>query len=183
MKDSEIIGLYFSRDENAILESEKKYGSLCRTIAGRILNSVQDAEECVSDTWFRAWNVIPPEHPQRLGAFFAKITRNLALDRWRTAHSLKKGSGCADLCLEELRDSIPGEADPVDRLLLRDLLNRFLRELKPETREIFLLRYWYFCTNAEIARRTGKSLAAVKISLHRTREELRDYLKKEGVTL
>ena len=183
MDDSRIIQLFWDRNEDAIAETSLKYGSYCRSVAHNILGNNEDAEECVSDTWFRAWNVIPPEHPQRLGAFFAKITRNLALDRWRTAHSLKKGSGCADLCLEELRDSIAGEADPVDRLLLRDLLNRFLRELKPETREIFLLRYWYFCTNAEIARRTGKSLAAVKISLHRTREELRNYLKKEGVTL
>ncbi len=182
MKDSEIIALYFARDEQAIDESERKYGPLCRTVADRILDSAQDTEECVSDTWLRAWNVIPPEHPHRLDAFFAKITRNLALDRWRSSHTKKKGGGTANLCLDELKNSVASSADPVDRLLLRDLLNRFLRELKPETREIFLLRYWYFCTNAEIAKRTGKSLAAVKISLHRTREELRKFLEKEGIT-
>lgn len=182
MEDSEIVALYFARDEKAITESEQKYGTLCRTIANRILDSIPDAEECVSDTWLRAWNVIPPERPNRLEAFFAKITRNLALDRWRSSHAKKKGGGIAELCLDELGNAVSSSADPVDRLLLRDLLNRFLRELKPETREIFLLRYWYFCTNAEIARRTGKSLAAVKISLHRTREELRKYLEKEGIT-
>lgn len=183
MKDSEIIALYFARDEKAIDESDRKYGTLCRSIADRILESVEDTEECVSDTWLRAWNVIPPEHPQRLDAFFAKITRNLALDRWRSSHTKKKGGGNAELCLSELESTLTSSADPADRLLLRDLLNRFLRELKPDTREIFLLRYWYFCTNAEIAGRTGKSLAAVKISLHRTREELRKYLEKEGITL
>lgn len=183
MEDNEIVALYFAKNETAILESEQKYGNLCRTIANRILDSAQDTEECVSDTWLRAWNVIPPERPNRLDAFFAKITRNLALDRWRSSHTKKKGGGIADLCLEELGSAVSSSADPVERLLLRDLLNRFLRELKPETREIFLLRYWYFCSNADIARRTGKSLAAVKISLHRTREELRKFLEKEGIDL
>jgi RNA polymerase sigma-70 factor (ECF subfamily) len=183
MEDSEIVILFFARNENAILESERKYGKLCRSVAERILSSAEDTEECVSDTWLKAWNVIPPDKPARLGAFFAKITRNLALDRWRSAHTKKKGGGIADLCLEELQNSITSSADPIDRLLLRDLLNRFLRELKPEPREIFLLRYWYFFSNADIAQRTGKSLAAVKISLHRTREELRKYLEKEGVDL
>jgi len=181
MEDSDIIALYFARDEKAIDESERKYGALCRSVADRILDSAPDTEECVSDTWLRAWNVIPPERPRRLDAFFAKITRNFALDRWRTNHTKKKGGGIAELCLSELESSIPS-ADPIDRLLLRDLLNRFLRGLKPDAREIFLLRYWYFRTNAEIAERTGKSLAAVKISLYRTREELRKYLEKEGIT-
>ena len=181
MEDSEIIALYFARDEKAIDESNRKYGSLCRTIADRILDSGSDTEECVSDTWLRAWNVIPPERPHRLDTFFAKITRNIALDRWRANHTKKKGGGITELCLSELESSIPS-ADPFDRLLLLDLLNRFLRELPPDAREIFLLRYWHFRTNAEIAVRTGKSLAAVKISLHRTREKLRKYLEKEGIT-
>ena len=183
MKDSEIIALYFARDEKAIDESNRKYGTLCRTIAERILDSAQDTEECVSDTWLRAWNVIPPERPRRLEAFFAQITRNLALDRWRNSHAKKNGGGILPLCFDELRSDISDSADPIDRFLLRDLLNTFLHDLKPDAREIFLLRYWYFFTDAEIAGRTGKSIAAVKISLHRTRENLRKFLIKEGIDL
>ena len=183
MDDRDIIALFFERDESAIMESDRKYGSLCRSIAGRILDSTEDAEECVSDTWLRAWNVIPPERPYHLESFFAKITRNLALDRWRNNHTKRKGSGTPALCLEELGQILTSYADPADRLFLRDLLNRFLRELKPDAREMFLLRYWQFCSNKEIARHTGKSLAAVKISLHRTREELRQFLIKEGIDL
>ena len=185
MEDSEIIALFFARDEKAIDESSRKYGSLCRTVAGRILDSVQDTEECVSDTWLRAWDAIPPEHPKRLDAFFAKITRNLALDRWRSSHTKKKGGGETELCLEELKNTLSPEsdADPVDRMILRELLNCFLRGLSAETREIFLLRYWYFCPVKEIAQRTGKSTAAVKVTLHRTRESLRQYLEKEGFDL
>lgn len=183
MEDSEILDLYFARDEKAITESDRKYGILCRTVAERILHSSSDSEECVSDTWLRAWNVIPPEQPKCLAAFFAKITRNIALDRWRNSHAQKNGSGAVEVCFEEMKTCFPAdtEIDPADRLLIRDLLNRFLRGLPAETREIFLLRYWYFCTNAEIAERTGKSRAAVKILLHRTREGLRKFLEKEGI--
>ena len=184
MEDSEILALFFVRDEKAIDESERKYGALCRSVAGRILDSPQDTEECVSDTWLRAWNAIPPERPGRLDVYFTKITRNLALDRWRSSRTKKKGGGELDLCLDELKNTLSdADADPADRLVLRELLNRFLRGLSAEAREIFLLRYWYFCPNDEIARRTGKSTVAVKVSLHRTREKLRNYLEKEGFDL
>ena len=182
MDDLDIIELYFARDEKAIRESDRKYGALCRTIAKNILDSAQDAEECVSDTWMRAWNIIPPERPHRLEAFFASITRNLALDRWRQSRTEKNGGGTAALCLDGLKNTVSASADPVEDTLLRDLLNRFLRELKPDAREIFLLRYWYFCSIEEITHRTGKNNTAVRVSLFRTREKLRKYLEKEGIT-
>ena len=91
MEDREIVQLYWDRDERAIGESEQKYGALCRGVALRVLESIEDSEECVSDTWLRSWNTIPPQRPNLLGAFLARITRNLALDRWRAARAEKRG--------------------------------------------------------------------------------------------
>ena len=104
MEDHEIVQLYWERDERAIGESEKKYGGLCRSVALRVLENIEDSEECVSDTWLRSWNVIPPQRPNLLGAFLARITRNLALDRWRASHAAKRYGGETALALEELGD-------------------------------------------------------------------------------
>ena len=182
MDDSGIVELFWERDERAIEESQKKYGANCLRLAQGILDSPEDAEECVNDTWMRAWNAIPPARPNRLAAYFAKITRNLALDRWRTKSAQKNGGGEFALCLEELDALSSGESE-VDRLLLRDALERFLRGLTPEARQIFLLRYFQMLPAAGIAQLTGKSEGAVKISLHRTKEALRKFLKREGFGL
>ena len=101
MEDTEIVELYWARNERAIEESDTKYGPLCRSIALRVLESAEDGEECVSDTWLRAWNAMPPRRPARLGAFLGKITRNLALDRWAERRALKRGGGAAEECLAE----------------------------------------------------------------------------------
>ena len=180
MEDSEIIGLFFVRDERAIAESSRKYGADCLRLANNILDSAEDAEECVNDVWMRAWNAIPPARPNRLAAYFAKITRNLALDRLRKNRAKKNGGGEFALCLDEL-DVLSESESPVDEMILRDALNRFLREISPDARKIFLLRYWQILPVPEVARIMGKSEGAVKISLHRTKEALRKYLKKEGM--
>ena len=183
MEDSHIIELYWRREEQAIKESQMKYGGYCSTIADNILHSAEDTEECVNDTWFRAWNTLPPEKPNRLAVFFGRITRNLAIDRFRSDTSKKRGGGQMALCLDELAECI-GEDSPIeDRLALREVLNRFLRELPEKNRTIFLLRYWYMMPVSDIAKRYDLSEGAVKMLLQRVRNKLKDYLEKEGVTI
>ena len=175
MDDKQIIALYFARSEEAIGESEKKYGAYCRTIAGNILPNRADVEECVSDTWLRAWGAIPPSHPERLGAFLGRITRNLALDRLRS----NKGAVREELseCLT-LGDPTAGM---VDRVVLTAALDRFLAGLPQKKRKLFLRRYWYFSTVEELARDFGMSESGVKMTLLRLRRELRAQLKQEGI--
>ena len=180
MEDSRIIELYWERDEDAIVQSKKKYGTYCKAIASNILHSNEDAEECLSDTWVRAWNSIPPEKPGRLAVFLGKITRNLAIDRYRKEHSQKSGGGQLKLCLDELGECIGEQARLEDSLALRELLSDFLSSIPQKNKDIFLLRYWYMIPIDRIAGYYGLSQGAVKMMLKRTRNKLREYLEKEG---
>ena len=183
MDDKQIIELYWQRDEAAIEESQSKYGSYCSSIAERILHSAEDTEECVNDTWLRAWNSIPPQRPNRLAVFFGTITRNLAIDRYRRKTAQKSGGGQIPLCLAELEDCV-GELPPIeDRLALKALLQSFLRGMPDRNREIFLLRYWYCMPVKDIAGRYGMREGAVKTLLHRLRAKLKAELEKEGTEL
>ena len=181
MEDISIIQLYWQRDQQAIHESNEKYGSYCAAIAWNILHSSQDTEECVSDTWLRAWNSIPPARPSRLSAFFGRITRNLAIDRYRQDISKRNGGGQAKVCLEELAECISESTPFEDVLALRDLLNEFLESIKEKPRKIFMFRYWYCMSVEEIAKRLNMDKGAVKMSMSRTRTKLRKFLEKEGV--
>lgn len=186
MEDEQILSLYFARSEQAIGETHRKYGRYCGKIAFNILLSREDSEECVSDTYLKAWNVIPPRRPSKLQIFLGKITRNLALDRLDWNRTTKRGGGETALSLEELRDCIPDGGTPEDAIALKDLtqaLNRFLAELPAETRKIFLRRYWNLSSVKEIASFYGVSESKVKMTLMRTRGKLKDYLTEEGITL
>ena len=180
MEDSLIIDLYWQRSERAISETDQKYGSYCRSIAYGILNCREDTEECVSDTWLRAWEAMPPQRPNKLSAFLGRITRNLALDRWDYYHAAKR-SGSFDLVLSELSEFIPSPRDDFAQLELTQLLNDFLRTLPKSNRTLFLRRYWYCDSISQLARRYGMGESAVKSSLFRTRNKLKVYLEKEGV--
>ena len=183
MEDSVIIELYWQRSEAAISESRSKYERYCTVIADNILHSPEDTEECLDDTWLKAWNAMPPHKPDRLSVFLGKITRNLAIDRWRKGRADKYGKGQIALCLDELAECVGIEETIDDDLALKTALDGFLQELDGEAKDVFLLRYWYMFSVKEIADRTGKSDGAVKMSLRRTRSKLKSYLEQEGFTL
>lgn len=185
MDDQRIIELFFDRNEQAIEETQKKYGAYCHTVAAGILSDRRDAEECVNDTYLHAWNAIPPQRPNIFSAFLAKITRNLALTRYRANHREKRGGGSLALALEELEGCLP---DPTggsitDDVHLRDTLNAFVRDLPAQSRDIFLRRYWFVRTVPEIARELGMGESRVKMILLRTREKLREHLVREGIEI
>lgn len=180
MEDNAIINLFWQRNQSAIEESNRKYGSYCRSIAFGVLHNQEDAEECVNDTWLRAWDSIPPQKPDKLSAFLGRITRNLALDRYDYNHAAKR-SGSVDVLLSELSDCIPDSRDDYAGLELTELLNRFLRALPEKQRNLFLRRYWYCESIEELCKRYRMSQSAVKSDLFRTRNRLKEYLEKEGV--
>ncbi len=189
MEDKCIVDLYVSRDERAIAESESKYGRYCLQVAMNILDNHQDAEECVNDAFLRAWNAIPPEQPVKLGAYLAKITRNLSLDRFKAAHTAKRGQSQFLVSLDELSECIPAggfegnvEAE-AESARVGMLINDFLHRTKAEAREVFICRYFYSETIGEIARRYGLTESKVKTILYRTRNKLRKYLESEGVRI
>lgn len=186
MKDTQIIDLYWSRSESAISETAGKYGRYCYSIAYHILRSREDSEECVNETYFHAWETIPPKRPHRLAAFLGTITRNLSLNRWEHDHAERRGNGQVSLALDELRECIPaaGHVEQIaDELALTEILNRFLSMLSKENRIIFMRRYWYLCSIREIAQELALSESKVKMSLLRSRNKLKQLLEKEGFDL
>ena len=186
MDDRQIIELYNERSEAAIWSTADKYGRYCHYVAYNILFNEQDSEECVNDTWFRAWNTIPPQQPSRLSTFLGKITRNLALDKYKYYNREKRGGGQAALVLDELNKCVPA-ADSTEQAvsdkLLVEVLNSFLRSLPAEKRQMFVRRYWYLSSVSEIAKDFGISESNVKVTLLRTRNKLKRVLEKEGIVL
>ena len=184
MEDSQIVELFWKRDEAALAEAESKYGQYCRSIAGNILHDTQDAQECVNDVYMRAWNAIPPARPVKLAAYLAKITRHLALNRRRDASADKRGGGNVDASLSELEECIPSNAD-VDEALdaheVTTVLNAFLRTLPRDELHVFIRRYWFFDSISDISKRYGFGESKVKMMLKRARDKLATRLRKEGV--
>lgn len=185
MEDIQIVDLFWARDEQALRETETKFSPLCRSIAARFLPSAEDAEECLNETWLRAWNSIPPKRPQMLAPFLAKITRNLALDRCREAIAEKRGGGELPLALEELGEVASGSGieSELERKQLAEALNGFLCALPEKDRTLFLKRYFSVTPLRELAAEQGTTERALSMRLHRIRGKLRTYLEKEGFTL
>ena len=182
MDDSKIIELFFARNEDAIKHTDDTYGRRLFHLADNIVHNDQDAEESVNDTYMKAWDTIPPQRPEHFFAYIAKICRNFALKRidWQKA---KKRNAEVVTLTQEMENCIPDtyrdmEAD--ERELGR-ILDAFLRTLTPENQMVFLRRYWYVDTIAEIADRYGISESAVQMRLNRTRSKLAMYLAKEGI--
>lgn len=183
MKDSQIIALYWNRSEHAITATNQKYGSYCFAIAEHILKDQQDSEECVNDTWLQAWNAIPPHKPGRLRSFLAKITRNLALNRLKARKAEKRGGGEISLVLEELAECLADAKDTETEVAakeLADCINQFVHTLSERDCNIFLRRYFYVESVAEIAGKYGLKESNVLMILSRTRKKLKKHLKQEG---
>ncbi|MCM1057563.1 MAG: sigma-70 family RNA polymerase sigma factor [Firmicutes bacterium] len=183
MKDNAIIELYWNRDEAAIPATAEKYGRYCNTVAINILGNAEDAEECVNDTWLRAWEAIPPHRPSLLSAFLGKLTRNLAFNRYKQFHAQKRGGGETALVLEELEECISGKEtveQEIDRKELAKEIDNFLAGLPPETRRCFVRRYWYCDSVKNIAAAYSRTPAAVTMLLSRTRQQLKTYLDERG---
>ncbi len=186
MEDSRIVALYWERDESALTLTRRKYGAYCHAIAWQILHSREDAAECENDTYLRAWNAMPPDRPHGLRAYLGAITRRLSLDRWRERKSQKRGGGEVALSLEELGecvshpDTVPMAVEAGETAAI---LSDFLRSLPSAECDVFLRRYWYLDSVAQIARRYGYSESKVKMTLKRTRDKLRAVLEKEGICL
>lgn len=184
MEDNEIVNLYWQRSEKAIPETERKYGSYCHTVSLRIVNNLEDAEECVNDTWLGAWNSIPENRPSLLAPYLAKLTRWLSLSKLKTQNRLKRGGGEVTLSLEELDRELGTGTDLAQQIELKELseyLDAFLTELPAEERAVFLARYWYAASIREISEKSGYRESKVKSMLLRTRRKLKKALEEEGL--
>lgn len=186
MEDSQIIDLYWDRNETAIAETGKKYGSYCRAIARNILHCEEDSEECVNDTYLSTWNALPPQRPNILSAFLGKITRNLAFDRYSFNHAQKRGGGEISVVLDEIGE-IVSDKDDLEQITdgkeLICAINAFLAELSPERRQMFVMRYWYTDTVSTIAKQFGIADNTCSVRLSRVREQLKQYLTSRGFEL
>lgn len=185
MEDEEIVEMYFARNEAAVSFTEKKYGGYLRSIAYNILNSMDDARECENDTYFSAWREIPPMRPASLKGFLAKIVRSIALDRLDYNRAAKRNSELTAVFseLENVASMLPDPHEELESKILAAQISTFLRGIKPTSRGIFVRRYWYGDSLAEIARRFGISEGKAASSLFRTRSRLKKYLCKEGAVL
>lgn len=183
MEDYKIVDLYWSRSEQAIEETARKYNNYCYSIAYNILENHEDAEECVNDTYVDAWNQIPPHSPTILSTFLGKITRRISIDKWRWKHAQKRGNGEVVLVLEELGECITDD-NTIEREMeqkeLAKVINAFVKQLPDIEQRVFLCRYWYMDSIATICKQFGFSESKVKSMLYRIRKKLRKELIKEG---
>lgn len=183
MDDQRIVQLYFARNEDAIVQTDRKYGRYCYCIAHNILENREDAEESVSDTYLAAWNTIPPTCPDILSVFLGKLTRNFSITRWRERSAVKRGGGELPIALEELGECVAGMEDVELEYERREIIRAyiaFLDALPVTERRVFLCRYWYVESVESIAEKFGFSQSKVKTMLHRTRAKLRKQLAEEG---
>ena len=183
MEDNLIVDLYWTRSENAIVETSAKYGRYCYSIAYNILTNIEDANEAVNDTWLGAWNSIPPHRPSVLSTFLGKITRRVSINKWDERNAKKRGTGEIAIALDELSDCVPSSQNVERAIELKELtraINAFLAQLSETERDIFVCRYWFMHSIKEIASAFKISESNAKTSLFRTRKKLYSYLQKEG---
>ncbi len=181
MDDNRIVELYFMRTEDAIMETERKYGAYCRSIAFYILNDEGASEEAVNDTYLRAWNAIPPTRPVSLRAYLGAVCRRVAYDKYHERKTSKRGGGQLPLVLDELAECLPDtQSDGIcDQVALKEAVERFLRSLSQKQRTLFVLRYWYVIPTKEIAERLDMKEGNVRMHLLRIRKKFQKYLCEE----
>ena len=184
MNDIELINLYWNRSEEAISETDKKYGNYCRKIAYNVLYDIEDSKECVNDTYLNTWKAIPDDKPDIFIAYLGKITRNLAINLYNKQKAKKRGSGTVEVVLTELENIISAKNsidDEMESKLITEKLNEFLWTLKKEHRVIFVRRYWYIDSIKDIAKKMGVSESKVKSILFRSRNKLKVFLEEEEI--
>lgn len=185
MDDREIIKLFFERSEQAITELSNKYGTVCSKIAFNILNSTQDAEECVNDAYLGVWNTVPPQDPSPLLSYVCRIVRNLSIKKYR-ANTAAKRNSIYDVALDEFENCFPSSVSADDEFNASEtarIINEFLESLDKENRIIFVRRYWYSDSITDIAKQFGRNEHNISVRLSRIREKLRKHLIKEGITI
>ncbi len=186
MEDSKIIELYFERSEEAIPETERKYGTYCLSVAKNILGNEEDAKECLNDALLVLWNSIPPQKPDSVSAYIGKITRNIALNRFRKNSAEKRGGTKTTEVLEEVSEFVSGteniEKEAEQREII-EAINTFLAGIPKDKRKIFVARYWFFKSTEEISLLTGKNKFYIHNTLTRTRTKLIKHLKERGFEL
>ena len=183
MEDTEIVALFWARDEAALDACAEKYGKLLYKLSLGVLCAKEDCEEVLDDAYLAAWNAIPPARPQHLGAYLCKIVRNLSVKKYRYNHAAKRSTVYA-ACIDELAELLPAPENvetAFDAAETGALISAFLRAQDPNTRALFVRRYFFLDTPAEIAARYGMKQNTVKSILYRTRKKLAEYLQKEGV--
>ena len=183
MNDSQIVNMYWERNEKAVEETQKKYGSFCYSVAYSILCNEEDAKESVNDTYLDAWNSIPLHKPSVLSAFLGKITRRISIDKWRNKNAARRGGGQITDTLDELAECIPdsnGIEKQLEEKALNETINSFIKSLPEEEQKIFICRYWYLDSIKSISEQFGFSQSKVTSMLFRTREKLRKILMEEG---
>lgn len=183
MEDSRIVELYWERSERAISETSSKYGAYCYAIAYHILADAGDADESVNDTYLGAWNSMPPHRPSVLSTFLGKLTRRISISRWRERRADKRGGGQLPVAMEELAEALPAPDTPEQIVEARELtasIDRFLASLPEEERDLFVCRYWYFASIAELGAAFGAGASKIKSRLFRTRNKLKAHLEQEG---
>lgn len=183
MEDMQIVDLYWQRSEEAIAQTQSKYGRYLATIAWNILQNDEDSQESVNDTYFAAWNSMPPHRPCVLSTYLGKLTRRISIDIFRRKNREKRKDSEYALSLSELEDCIPGGNTPeeaVEAQQLGQAISAFLRTLPQDARNTFIGRYYFLDSVSEVARYCGMSQSKAKSLLYRTRCSLKAYLQKEG---
>ena len=186
MDDLKIIELFFARNEQAIDESQRKYGGYCKAVSRNILSSDEDAEEVLNDTLLRAWKTIPPEEPKSLKVYLGTLARNISLDRYRKMTAEKRGGLEVSLCLEEAEEFLADTKSISEEFEKREFikfLNEFLHSLPERECDIFVRRYFYCDSTAAIARKFDIKEPNALVVLSRTRKKLKEALRKGGYTL
>ena len=184
LTDIEIINLYLERSESAIEETAKQYGSYCSAIAMNILHNKEDVDECVNDTYLNVWNSIPPQRPTTFSTFIGRITRNLSIKKYKARTAQKRGGDDTTLLLSELESCIltnRNVEDEVDSNIIMQAVDKFLSNIREQDMIFFMRRYWHGDSIPEIAKQFNSGESKVSMSLHRTRQKLKNYLEREGL--
>ena len=183
MKDEQIVGLYWDRNEDAIRQTQLKYGSYLSKVADNILGNLEDSQECVNDTYLAAWNSMPTNRPNVLSTYLGKIIRQISIDVYRKKNRQKRYASQYAISLDELGDAFSDGSTPdevLDAKLLDEVINRFVCTLSDEAQKAFVGRYYFFDSLKEIAGYCGMKESKMKSLLYRTRQQLKEYLLKEG---